>query len=314
METKFGVVACIALFSITFTIQASSAAPLEATGANIDVHTHVLSAEHLTSAFGAPPGSPASDAADLINRLDEANIERAVVLSTAYQAKTGDAVAAENDWVAGEIAKYPDRLIGFCGINPLVEEALDEIDRCLGLAGMAGVKLQASGMDLANDEQAGALNIILEKSQDLDIPVLLHLAGVPLDRAAMLNTYRMLGAHRNLRLVLAHCTGFSSTEIEAFLIPALHLPQPFVSLENLFINVSNCLNIYENAPLSQRELIVFNLRQWGLRHVLFGSDYLMVAHVKTPKETLETLVKYPFTQEELDIILNNDASAWLSGS
>lgn len=314
MIGKFRIVASIAVFSLMITIQPLSAVALEAPGANIDVHTHLLSADHIVSAYGAPTGTPASDAADLINRLDEANIERAVVLSTAYMAKTGDGVAAENDWIAGEIAKYPDRLIGLCGINPLVEKALGEIDRCLDLAGMAGVKLQASDMDLANDEQAGALNKVLDKSQDLDIPVLLHLAGVPLDRAAMLNAYRMIGGHPNLRLVLAHCTGFSSAEIEAFLIPALHLPQPFFSLKNLFVDVSNCLNIYEDAPLSQRELIVFNLRQWGLRNVLFGSDYLMVAHVETPKEALETLVKYPFTQEELDIILNNDASAWLSGS
>ena len=33
-----------------------------------------------------------------------------------------------------------------------------------------------------------------------------------------------------------------------------------------------------------------------------------------PKEALETLTKYPFTQEEIDIILSNDAWVWLSGS
>ena len=52
----------------------------------------------------------------------------------------------------------------------------------------------------------------------------------------------------------------------------------------------------------------------GLERVLFGSDYMMVAPVETPKEALETLTKYPFTQEEIDIILSNDAWVWLSGS
>ena len=52
----------------------------------------------------------------------------------------------------------------------------------------------------------------------------------------------------------------------------------------------------------------------GLERVLFGSDYMMVAPVKTPKEALETLTKYPFNQEEIDIILSNDAWVWLSGS
>ena len=64
MVVKFGVNSSIAVFSLMITIQPPSAAPLEATGAKIDVHTHLLSADHLVSAYGAPTGSPASDAAD----------------------------------------------------------------------------------------------------------------------------------------------------------------------------------------------------------------------------------------------------------
>ncbi|MFC2069255.1 hypothetical protein ACFLTP_09675 [Chloroflexota bacterium] len=52
----------------------------------------------------------------------------------------------------------------------------------------------------------------------------------------------------------------------------------------------------------------------GAGHVLFGSDYLQVAPVETPKEALETLSKYPFTQEEIDLITgNNNALTWLEG-
>ena len=289
-------------------------APLVATGAVIDVHTHLLSAEHVVSAYGAPVGTPASDAADLISRLDEANVDKAVVLSTAYKADAGAGVSAENDWVAGEIAKFPDRLIGFCGIDPLVEGALSEIDRCLDLSGMIGVKLQASGMDWEDSEQVDALSQVLDKSQDLDIPVLIHVAGAPLDHDGLLNMFRMLGTHPNLRLLLAHCAGLSAHEIEAILFAALHSAPRILSLENRFLDVSACLVIYKDAPLSQRELIVWNLRRWGLDQVFFASDYLMVAPLETPKEALETLSKYPFTQEEIDLILRNDASAWLFGS
>ena len=55
---------------------------------------------------------------------------------------------------------------------------------------------------------------------------------------------------------------------------------------------------------------MWRLKTWGLERVLFGSDYMM----GEPKEALETLTKYPFTQEEIDIILSNDAWVWLSGS
>jgi len=288
-------------------------ASLAATGAAIDVHTHLLSAEHVVSAYGAPEGTPASDAADLISRLDEGNVEQAVVLSTAYQARSGAGVSAENDWVADEVAKFPNRLIGFCGINPLVENAVSEIDRCLELSGMIGVKLQASGMDWEDSEQVDALSLVLDKSQERDVPVLIHVAGVPLDHDGIMNVYRILGTHPNLRLLLAHCAGLSATEIEMILFPAVNSVPRALSLENKFLDLSACLATYQDAPMSQRELIVWNLRRWGLDQVFFGSDYLMVAAVETPKKALETLAQYPFTQEEIDLILSNDASAWLFG-
>ena len=45
--------------------------------------------------------------------------------------------------------------------------------------------------------------------------------------------------------------------------------------------------------------------------MFIGSDYLKILPEETPKEALETLGKYPFTQEEIDTILSNDGSAWL---
>jgi hypothetical protein len=70
------------------------------------------------------------------------------------------------------------------------------------------------------------------------------------------------------------------------------------------------LTFHADAPLAERELMVWRLRKWGIDHVLFGSDYF-VLFGDTPKEALATLTKYPFTQAELDTILSNDGSAWL---
>ncbi|MFQ6029294.1 MAG: amidohydrolase family protein, partial [Dehalococcoidia bacterium] len=89
---------------------------------------------------------------------------------------------------------------------------------------------------------------------------------------------------------------------------------PVFRQENFYVEVSACLKFYRDAPLAKRELLVWRLKKWGLDRVFFGSDYLMVAPAETPKETLETLRKYPFTQEEIDLILSNDASAWLFGN
>ena len=53
------------------------------------------------------------------------------------------AVRAENDFVAEEVAKFPDRLMGFCGVNPLYPGATEELDRCLDLDGMVGIASMA---------------------------------------------------------------------------------------------------------------------------------------------------------------------------
>ena len=59
---------------------------------------------------------------------DAAGIRHALVLSVAYQfanpnrAPVQDEYAkvrAENDWTSAQVGRYPDRLRGFCGFNPL---------------------------------------------------------------------------------------------------------------------------------------------------------------------------------------------------
>ena len=61
-------------------------------------------------------------------------------------------------------------------------------------------------------------------------------------------------------------------------------------------------------------MIVWRLKTWGLERVLSRLRLYDGRAGGEPKEALETLTKYPFTQEEIDIILSNDAWVWLSGS
>ena len=72
----------------------------------------------------------------------------------------------------------------------------------------------------------------------------------------------------------------------------------------------SALSDYEAAPLSKRELIVWNLRKWGLDRVFFGSGYPTGF---TPDRALDTITEYPFTQDEIDQILSN-TEAQLTGA
>jgi uncharacterized protein len=105
-----------------------------------DHHQHLFSPDLAALMSTTPPVAPvkARTADDLIEQLDAAGIRRAVVLSTAYifeqpSRKAHDAeerLRRGNDWTSRQVARYPDRLIGFCGLNPLKDYALDELTRC----------------------------------------------------------------------------------------------------------------------------------------------------------------------------------------
>src|SRR5687768_2539431 len=71
-------------------------------------------------------------AEDLIPLLDEAGVDMAVGCSLGQ--------AIDNDYVAGVVARYPDRFIGFGGVNPRLPGAVESIRDCARM-GLKGIKL-----------------------------------------------------------------------------------------------------------------------------------------------------------------------------
>ena len=88
-----------------------------------------------------PRRSLAVTADQLVAALDEAGIRRGVVVSDAYYFSTLAEERAENDWTAQQVARFPDRLIAFCSVNPLADFALGEIERCASSGQFKGLKL-----------------------------------------------------------------------------------------------------------------------------------------------------------------------------
>jgi len=294
---------------------ASAQATLVASGAALDVHTHIAS-QFLTDHFTGG-GTPAVGADDLVARLDEANVARAIILAAGYFGEGAGLaddtnMVPENDFVAAEVAKYPDRLIGFCGINPRFKGAVAEIDRCLSLPGMVGIKLhmEGSAVNLTRPEDIAGLSAVFDRIAERNAPVLIHvsdeLGGTP-DNQRFAALAEILTSHPNVRVAHAHCAGnLDNRTIETWLRARGSGYNPDTS----FIDISACLTFHADAPLAERELMVWRLRKWGIDHVLFGSDYFTLFGA-TPKEALTTLTKYPFTQAELDTILSNDGSTWI---
>jgi predicted TIM-barrel fold metal-dependent hydrolase len=81
-----------------------------------------------------------------------------------------DEVRECNDAVWAAMQAFPDRILGYCYVNPgYCREALAEIDRCVDGLGMIGVKLYRQYK--ANDP---VVFPVIEKAIELGVPVLWH--------------------------------------------------------------------------------------------------------------------------------------------
>ena len=130
----------------------------------IDCHVHFR-----------PGGMPTDERADMLVRFaDRVGIDKLCVccgpsLKSPYQSPPPEFIE-QNDVVLEQMARYPDRFIGFCYVNPVHEkQALAEIDRCIVDGGMGGIKLLC-GL-FCNDPRMGP---VIERAIELDVPVLQH--------------------------------------------------------------------------------------------------------------------------------------------
>ena len=115
----------------------------------VDSHTHIFPPwlrcereKHLDrdATFGAlyvSPKARMATAEDIVLAMDEDGVDVSVVMGLGW---TDYGLAREaNDYIAESVARYPDRLVGFAGINPLWgDRAPDEVERCVA-AGLCGI-------------------------------------------------------------------------------------------------------------------------------------------------------------------------------
>ncbi len=126
----------------------------------VDDHQYLFSPTVAELSSGLEPLT----ASDLIVLLDAAGIRRGLVLSVAYQfgnpnkPKVENEHAqgkAENDWTSHEVARFPERLRAFCGLDPLKDYALEELARCAKDPQLHfGLKLHFGNSDVDLDNPA----------------------------------------------------------------------------------------------------------------------------------------------------------------
>ncbi len=139
---------------------------------------------------------------DIIARMDASGVDMAVVFPF-NEAEPGASFARCNDFIAAAVHAWPDRLIGFCRLDPNAgRAAVDELVRSIRALGLMGVKLHPTAQDFALDHPV--LAEILAAAQDLEVPVVFDTgkkASPPAGIAALASRYPRLAvimAHMNL--------------------------------------------------------------------------------------------------------------------
>src|SRR5215475_10455080 len=190
----------------------------------VDHHQHLYSAETI-QLVPRSVDYTTLDGAELLKYLDAAGIQRAAVLSTAYQFGNPNRppvedeytkVKAENDWTSRQVARYPERLRGLCGVNPLKDYALDEIARCaLDPSLRSGLKLHFgnSDVDLDNPSHVQQLQRVFRAANERRMAIVIHMrSSFTMRRAygakeARVFLNEVLPSAPDIAVQIAHLTG-----------------------------------------------------------------------------------------------------------
>lgn len=255
---------------------------------------------------------------ELIALMDEAHISRAVVLSTAYSLANPHkppvpneqvAVHNDNDWTSAQVALYPDRLIGFCSVNPLKDYAVEEINRCAKDPNLrTGLKLHFGNSDVNVDNPAhlAQLKRAFRAANINRMAILVHAhANVNLNRPygtheARVFLEQLLPEIPDITIVLAHMAGagrFDESTQLASAVYAAAIARHDPRVRNLYLDA--CIS----ADAAEAPLLAQRIREIGVSRIFYGSDAPIEGN--RPAEALARWHKLTLTAEEFRSIEAN---------
>ncbi len=282
----------------------------------VDHHQHLFSPALADVIKGTP-----ITAADLVRSLDEAGITRAVVLSTAYSFSNparkvqndAEFVRADNDWTAEQVARYPDRLIGFCGLNPLKDYALGELARCAKNPNLArGLKLHFgnSFVEYHNPQHIEQVERVFRAANGYGMAIVVHMRANTSQKMgreeALLFLNELLPAAPDVTVQIAHMGGAGGVEPTIFdevlgvFVEAIAKGDP--RTKNLWFDVTS---VAADLTPQNAARIVERIRQLGVQRILFGSDAPTPNNL--PRLTWAAFRRLPLTDPECRTIESNVA-------
>lgn len=196
-------------------------------------------------------------------------------------------VRAENDYLAHARSRYPGRIKAFYGIDPLRDDALEEIRRCHEELRLDGIKLHhnASQVYLTVPEHLRKVREVFRYASENSIPILMHFDNSHRKfgrRDVGLLADSVLHGLAFVDLQIAHfgtSGGFNSRTAEVLdaFIELFASDHPAAGMNITFDISSVCLDKdADGVPrLSDEEFVSLGqyCRKLGFNRIVFGTDY-----------------------------------------
>jgi uncharacterized protein len=238
--------------------------------------------------FPGPPRQEPLDAQALVAMLDAAHIERAVVLSVGYwfdsptrvSDRSAAAMQAENTWTAEQAARFPDRLVAFCSLNPISDAAAETLRRCAADKRLKGLKLHFanSRVDLLQPDHVRRIREVFAAANGARLPIVAHVRNNENygAREAHVILEELLPAAPDVTVQIAHLWGGANFAPDALAVYAEAVAARRPATRRLYFDVSDAALVANTPELAQ--VVADRIRQIGLDRILYGSDAAYGSH------------------------------------
>jgi predicted TIM-barrel fold metal-dependent hydrolase len=281
-----------------------------------------ISSEMFTM-ISPPPYSTVIEADTLIKQLDDAGIKHGVIAALGYlfgsplplfggqpRSAAGEEyprTRAENDWTIAQASRYPDRLFVLCGVNPLKDYAVEEIQRCSKLQQVKGMKIHFanSGVNMLDPDHVEKVRRFFKAANDFKMPVLAHVRQIGSYNSKHAEAFvnQVLPSAPDIPIQLAHmASGGPPDEATEVYVRAIEAGDPRV--KNIYFDITHTVaaNGAQSAPALAQIAQIF--RRIGIDRIFFGSDLLGPSDPRLT-EHWEAVRKLPLTDEELRDLADN---------
>ena len=251
-------------------------------------------------------------AGDVLRSLDDAGIDIAFLLSPfltdPFRLEDRESLREGNRHTSGLVRGHEDRLVGFAVVNPLHDEAADDLEEAVGRGGIRGLKMVPTGWYPYEDRA----HRVYERANALGLPILFH-SGIFIDgrsgRFCRPTFYEAVRDHPGLKVTLAHLSWPWCDEANAVGVIDLINGVPADECQFRF-DVS-----FGPPPAYRLDVFRKALAVLGPGLIQFGSDRFLPctgAHIRVlVDEVLAILDELEVGPADRDRIMGGTAAAWL---